>query len=188
MSAKLSESERDLMNSLYQDCGLEPSDIYVDKRGFKLITRAGIEKIQSVKKIKVTFEHVKIEPEFCVIKAIGDMNGDVQETYGSASKLTSMNKYYPEMAEKRALARVVLKLTKGYQHGLMSEDEMDMEEKEIRKKKTIKRSDTEWKEEVLPFIRSMSNTMSLEDMMSELEKDFIINMSMKKTIKNEYDN
>ena len=186
MSIKLSQSEKDLMNSLYRDCSLEPTDIYKDKRGFKLITRTGIEKIQSVKKIKVRFEHVKIEPEFCVIKAIGNMDGEIQETYGSASKQTSMNKHYPEMAEKRALARVVLKLTKGYQHGLMSEDEMG-EEKSPTEKLKPKKGDREWTSVIVPYINKNKKSQTFDQVFKQLLKEYTILPNLKKSIKDEYD-
>ena len=192
MSSKLSQSERDLMNTLYQDCNLDPSDIYKDKRGFKLITRQGIEKIQFAKNIKVTFEHIKIELEFCVIKAIGNMNGEVQETYGSASKLTSMNKYYPEMAEKRALSRVVLKLTKAYQHSVFGEDEFDVsspqKKEEPGPKKKPKKGDDSWKGDILPFIKGNKSSLTKEKIIEVLQDKFIISMTLKKHIENECNN
>ena len=184
MSSKLSESARKLMNRLYQDCNLDATDIYTDKRGFKLITRQGIEKIQYAKNIKVTFKEVEISPEFCVIKAIGNMNGEVQETYGSASRQTSMNKYYPEMAEKRALSRVVLKLTKAYQHGLMGEDEAPIVEEKTAKKEA-KKNDKNWKEEILPYIRANKDKLSSDKIVNELAQRFFISMTLRKHIKDE---
>ena len=91
---------------------------------FKIITRTGIEKIQAQENIKVNFECIVAEPTFCVIKAT---SGDVQ-TYGSAKHGDFKNGntetwYIAEMAEKRALSRIVLKVTNLYQNGFFGEDE-----------------------------------------------------------------
>jgi len=112
------------LKSLYLECGLDKEDVYKHQH-YIIITRTGIEKIQYAKGIKVTFEPTIMERDFCVVKAIGQMDGEIIETFGSASKDTSHNKYYPEMAEKRALSRVVLKLTKLYALGVFGQDEAD---------------------------------------------------------------
>jgi hypothetical protein len=112
------------LRQLYLECGLEKEDVYKHQH-YVIITRTGIEKIQYAKGIKVTFEPTVMERDFCVVKAIGEMEGEIVETFGSSSKETSHNKYYPEMAEKRALSRVVLKLTKLYALGVFGQDEAD---------------------------------------------------------------
>ena len=122
-------NKRDLLNTLYKECALSPEDIHKHKH-YVIITRGGIEKIQYAKNIIVNFEVVRCEEGFAAVKATGTMSKDEntierQETYGSASVETSQNKYYLEMAEKRALSRIVLKLTKAYSMGVFGEDEAD---------------------------------------------------------------
>jgi len=116
------------LKELYNDCGLVKEDVHKHAH-YIIITRTGIEKIQYAKNIDVVFEVVLCEMNFCAVKAIGTMQvGDKVErieTYGSAYQATCNNKYYLEMAEKRALSRVVLKMTKAYSLGVFGEDEAD---------------------------------------------------------------
>ena len=115
---------RDQLNMLYKECGLVKVDIHKHQH-YTIITRAGIEKIMFAKGISIKYLEVKVEKDFCAVKAIATKDNETIETYGSACKETSHNKYYLEMAEKRAMSRAVLKITKGYQLGVFSEDEAD---------------------------------------------------------------
>jgi hypothetical protein len=118
------------LRQLYLECGLEKEDVYKHQH-YVIITRTGIEKIQYKKNIKVTFEVVNCEPKFCVVKGIGEMDGEIVETFGSALKGEGFKDgntntwYVMEMAEKRALSRVVLKLTKLYALGVFGEEEAE---------------------------------------------------------------
>ncbi len=116
--------QTELLNKLYQECGLTLADVFKTKH-FKIITRSGIEKIQYAKEITVTFEAITVEENFAAVKAIGKKGDKIIETFGSASKGTVKggNAYLLEMAEKRALSRVVLKLMGLYEHGFLGEDE-----------------------------------------------------------------
>ena len=65
-----------------------------------------------------------------VIKAIGEMSNasglPVQmETFGESSPDNTRQKYPVSMAEKRALSRIVLKLSGMYELGVFGEDESD---------------------------------------------------------------
>jgi hypothetical protein len=117
------------LKALFLECGLSPTEDIHKHKHYVIITRTGIEKIQYFKKIDVRFEIVQCTPQFAAVKAIGTMSvGDtieIIETYGSCSPETATNKYYLEMAEKRALSRVVLKMTKAYSLGVFGEDEAD---------------------------------------------------------------
>lgn len=117
-------NNRDQLNMLYKECGLVKLDIHKHQH-YTIITRAGIEKIMFAKGITIKYQEVKVEKDFCAVKAIATKDNETIETYGSACKETSHNKYYLEMAEKRAMSRAVLKITKGYQLGVFSEDEAD---------------------------------------------------------------
>lgn len=112
------------LKALYSECGLAQEDVHRHKH-YIIITRTGIEKIQFAKNINVKFEIVQCAPEFAAIKATGTMGDEVIETFGSAYPKNCQNNYYLEMAEKRALSRVVLKMTKAYSMGVFGEDEAD---------------------------------------------------------------
>ena len=115
--------------------GLTAADFFQHKQSKAwLISRTGIEKIQYGAGIEVRFEAVRIEMEYAAVKATGTRatkptaalpGGALRiETFGSASKANCQVSYFLEMAEKRALSRVVLKLSDFYQLGVYGEDEM----------------------------------------------------------------
>jgi len=127
MAKKLNPDERARMLRLFTENGLSPSDVFAHNH-FTIITRTGIEKIQAMKKISVCYQIEKLEPEFVVVKAFGEMetpDGDVRvETYGESSPKNNKTSYPVAMAEKRALSRAVLKLAGLYSEpGLIGEDE-----------------------------------------------------------------
>ena len=115
--------------------GLTAADFFQHKQSKAwLISRTGIEKIQYGAGIEVRFEAVRIEMEYAAVKATGTratkptaglLGSTLRiETFGSASKANCQVSYFLEMAEKRALSRVVLKLSDFYQLGVYGEDEM----------------------------------------------------------------
>jgi hypothetical protein len=125
------------LRKLYSDCELSPSDIYKEKKhntetskeeSYVLITRTGIEKIIDKKNIRYNLSIEDSGLSHCTVKVhcwfSDEINSQVM-TLGSASVDNCKFKRYPEMAEKRAIARGVLKLTKAYSLGLKSIDEMD---------------------------------------------------------------
>ena len=131
--------------------GLDQKDWFQHKH-YTIITRMGIDKIQAYEKIKITFEAVKVEPEFCVVKATGVKETLTVESFGSSKyggKTWNKDKnkwdefgntttwYVMEMAEKRAMSRVVLKITGFYELGVFGEDESeDFKQVEQPKKET----------------------------------------------------
>jgi hypothetical protein len=122
-------TKSEFLNELYKDNGLvKEEDTYelsFGKRSVNIITRTGIEKIQYHNNINVTFDVESINPEFVVVKATAK-KGDVSvESYGEASPQNTQQKYPVAMAEKRALSRVVLKITGFYKYGVFGEDESD---------------------------------------------------------------
>ena len=125
-------SKKEFLTELVKDNDLNTEeDIFRMPLGGKqvaIITRTGIEKIQYNNHIEVKFEWIKMEKDFAVIKAIAK-KGDVSiETFGSALYGQGGNcrsNYVAEMAEKRALARAVLKLSGAYKYGVFGEDESD---------------------------------------------------------------
>ena len=125
-------SKKEFLTELVKDNDLNTEeDIFRMPLGGKqvaIITRTGIEKIQYNNHIEVKFEWIMMEKDFAVIKAIAK-KGDVSiETFGSALFGQGGNcrsNYIAEMAEKRALARAVLKLSGAYKYGVFGEDESD---------------------------------------------------------------
>ena len=123
-------SKKEFLTELVKDNDLNTEeDIFRMPLGGKqvaIITRTGIEKIQYNNNIQVKFATEVVERDFVVIKAIAK-KGDVSiETFGSALHGQGGNcrsNYVPEMAEKRALARAVLKLSGAYKYGVFGEDE-----------------------------------------------------------------
>ena len=125
-------TRREFLNELVQDNGLvTEEDLFELKFGSRstwIIKRTGIEKIQYNNDIQVKFDAVVTDRDFAVVKATAskdNWNGSI-ETYGSAwLEKNSKNNYMAEMAEKRALARAVLKICGAYKHGVYGEDEAD---------------------------------------------------------------
>ncbi len=117
---------REKVAELYKKYELTKEDIFKHQH-YLIITRSGIEKIQAIEKIDVSYEVVKCEPNFAAVKAYNDK----LQTFGSALKGASFkdgntNSYYVlEMAEKRSLSRLVLKQTGFYELGVFGEDESE---------------------------------------------------------------
>lgn len=126
--------DRDRLKNLYEKYNLNKEDVFKHQH-YVIITRSGIEKIQAIAKVKVNYDVIKCEKDFCVIKAYND----TLETFGSAlyglKKQNEKGKwidtgttgtwYVMEMAEKRALSRLVLKQTGFYELGVFGEDESE---------------------------------------------------------------
>lgn len=125
---------REKLAGLYKKYNLSKDDVFKHQH-YVIITRSGIEKIQGVAQIKVNYEVINCEKDFCVVKAYNDK----LETFGSAlyglKKQNEKGKwidtgttgtwYVMEMAEKRALSRLVLKQTGFYELGVFGEDESE---------------------------------------------------------------
>ena len=57
---------KDKLIELYKKYGLTKDDVFKHQH-YLIITRSGIEKIQAVAKIKVNFDVIKCEKDFCVV-------------------------------------------------------------------------------------------------------------------------
>ena len=100
----------EILNELYKNNSLEKEDVFKDSRGFTIITRSGIEKIQAKNKIDIKFKLISWELDNCVVKATAYLKTKINETYASATKENCMQKFRVEIAEKRALSRAVIKI------------------------------------------------------------------------------
>jgi hypothetical protein len=122
-------TKTEILRRLYKENGLEQEDVFTHDH-YKIIKREGIDKIQAKQAIDVSYEVVKCESTFCVVKATGRLNDKTIETFGSALKggykEGNTNTWYVmEMAEKRAMSRAVLKLAGFYAVGHYGEDESE---------------------------------------------------------------
>lgn len=129
-------TKKEFLTELVKANGLDiDEDIFRLTLGGKqvaIITRAGIEKIQYHNNIEVRYYVESIVPPesalataFVVVKAVAK-KGDVRvESFGEASANNTKQSYPVAMAEKRALARVVLKISGAYKYGVFGEDESD---------------------------------------------------------------
>ena len=120
----------ELLRELFVENGLvkdeDTFDLKFGSRKTTIITRSGIEKIQYHNNIQVNYlvESI-VPPDFVVIKAIAKKGNVVMESYGEASSKNTKQAYPVAMAEKRALSRVILKITGFYKYGVMGQDESD---------------------------------------------------------------
>tara|TARA_R110000765_G_scaffold8446_1_gene27228 strand:- start:382 stop:771 length:390 start_codon:yes stop_codon:yes gene_type:complete len=118
------------LKEMYVKYNLTKADVYKHQH-YIIITRSGIEKVMAVEQIDITYEVIKAETNFAVIKATAKKGDKTIETFGSALKGAgfkdgSTNTWYvAEMAEKRALSRATLKMANMYELGFMGADESE---------------------------------------------------------------
>jgi len=114
------------LKELYKKYELTKDDVFKHQH-YIIITRSGIDKIQGIAKIKINYDVIKCEPNFAVVKA----RTEHLETFGSAIKGADFKSgntnswYVMEMAEKRAMSRIVLKTCGFYELGVFGEDESE---------------------------------------------------------------
>jgi len=120
----------DKLKEMYVKYSLTKTDVYKHQH-YIIITRSGIEKVMAVEQIDITYDVIKMETNFAVIKATAKKGTKVIETFGSALKGSSFKDgstntwYVAEMAEKRALSRATLKMANLYELGVMGIDESE---------------------------------------------------------------
>ena len=119
------------MVKLFKDNGLVKEDVFKHKH-YTIITRSGIDKIQANLSIYISYEVIRCEPNYAVVKASANLHEESAiETFGSALKGEgykdgNTNTWYViETAEKRAMSRAVLKLAGLYALGVYGEDESE---------------------------------------------------------------
>tara|TARA_R110002020_G_scaffold302457_1_gene517804 strand:+ start:85 stop:465 length:381 start_codon:yes stop_codon:yes gene_type:complete len=119
-------TRKEQLNRLFIEYNLDVEDTFKHPH-YQIITRSGIDKIQANLNIKIEYDlkHYSPERKTCVIKAVGQLNDVIIETYGEASPDNNRNAYPVAIAEKRAMSRVVLKLSGLYSLGVFGEDESD---------------------------------------------------------------
>ena len=125
-------TQQERLKHLAKENGLNKDHFFKSPQGFVIITRQGIERIQAHKCIRVSYEVVSLSDDLkhVVIKATGEMSRPdglpvTMATFGESAPDNTRQKYPVAMAEKRALSRVVLKLSGLYEVGVFGEDESD---------------------------------------------------------------
>jgi hypothetical protein len=128
----MNQTQKERLQTLAKENGLTEDHFFKSPQGFVIITRQGIERIQAHKGIRVTYDVVSLSDDLkhVVIKATGEMARPdglpvTMETFGESAPDNTRQKYPVAMAEKRALSRVVLKLSGLYEVGVFGEDESD---------------------------------------------------------------
>jgi hypothetical protein len=130
------------LTDLYKKYKLSKEDFFKHQH-YTIITRQGIDKIQAIEQMNITYEVIRCEPNFAVFKAIATKDNKTIETFGSALKGEgykdgNTNSWYiAEMSEKRAMSRAVLKLTGFYELGVFGEDESESFKKKETTFKTL---------------------------------------------------
>jgi hypothetical protein len=131
LTPQVKETKEETLKRLFLANGLVKEDVYKDRRGFVIITRTGIDKIVSKQNIAIAYEPVIMTQEWVVLKATATMTVGKEPravmSFGEASDKNLMGggkKFPVAMAEKRAMSRVVLKLTGFYEQGVFGQDEI----------------------------------------------------------------
>ena len=120
-------TNKEKLGLLYKKYNLTREDVFTNpSQGWTIITRGGIDKIQAQAKVKIQYEVISSDLSNILIKAIGTAgDGAYIETFGEASPKNTKNGYPFAIAEKRAMSRVVLKLSGFYEAGVFGQDEWD---------------------------------------------------------------
>jgi len=128
----MNKTQKERLQHLAKENGLTADHFFKSPQGFVIITRQGIERIQAHKGIRVSYDVVSLSDDLkhVVIKATGEMARPdglpvTMETFGESAPDNTRQKYPVAMAEKRALSRIVLKLSGMYELGVFGEDESD---------------------------------------------------------------
>ena len=111
--------KREELKRFYKEHNLNEDDVFTLKfkgRNTTIITKSGIEKIQYQNIIDVRFDIIECTLDNVVFKArsvkFNETLGEymtIMETHGSASKNNCTSSFLVEIAEKRALARCIIK-------------------------------------------------------------------------------
>lgn len=124
-------TKKDRLRELAEKYNLVKEDFFKVHNSV-IITRTGIEKIQTVANIKLSYEIVALDlaNKIAAVKCKAEMPNKeigtrIAESYGESCSYNTKAAYPLAMAEKRAKARVILQLTEFYQLGVYSEDEAD---------------------------------------------------------------
>lgn len=116
----------EMLRDLYTKYGLNNEDTFKSPQGWTIITRSGIDKIQAAADIDIDYDVVEYNPGLsAAVKGRAVWNDRVIVSFGEANPKNCKQSYVLAMAEKRAMSRIVLKLTGFYALGVFGQDESD---------------------------------------------------------------
>lgn len=119
-------TKTEMLRELYKKYGLNQEDTFKSPQGWTIITRSGIDKIQAEADIDIDYDVIEYMPgESAAVKATANWNDRRLTTFGEASPKNCRQSYVLAMAEKRAMSRIVLKLTGFYALGVFGQDESE---------------------------------------------------------------
>lgn len=117
------------LRTQYKKYKLSEDDLHFlefGKTKIPIIKRTGIDKIQAIENIKINYDCIEYTPGIsAATKATATLNDLMIESFGEANTKNNKNAYPLAMAEKRAMSRVILKLTGFYELGVYGEDEIE---------------------------------------------------------------
>lgn len=167
---------KEIMNKLYKKYGLNSDDVHIHKH-YKIITRAGINKIEAQANIDMDYEVIRAERDEVALLCTGTMldsegkkiksvktfgeatqdkievvDGQVVKTY--KGNVRQSDPYLFAMAEKRGKSRAVLTLAGFYELGFYGEDEADAFADVVKESRKIKAAD-----EDTPVERASGNSL-----------------------------
>ena len=120
------KTKSQILNELYKKYNLHDQDTFKSPQGWTIITRSGIDKIQAVADIDITYKLEEYTPgKSAAVLAHSKWNKRTLETFGEANEKNCRQSYVLAMAEKRAMSRIVLKLTGFYALGIFGQDESE---------------------------------------------------------------
>jgi hypothetical protein len=121
-------TKKETLRAIYDKYALSKDEDIFMLHNIAIITKTGIQKIATKEQFVYLYDVVRCDPDYVAMKCtIANKEGKVLSiSFGSAEKSNVKNaqKYYLEMAEKRAKARATLIAIDAHGY-LYSEDEAD---------------------------------------------------------------
>jgi len=121
-------NKKETLRAIYDKYGLSKDEDIFALHGTAIITKTGMQKIVTAEGFNYYFEVVKCDPDYCAVKCtVSSKQGEIlASSFGSAEAKNVKNsqKYFLEMAEKRAKVRAVLIAIDAHGY-LYSEEEAD---------------------------------------------------------------
>ena len=120
-------TKKETLRAIYENYKLSKDEDIFALHGTAIITKTGMQKIVTQENFSYSFEVIKCEPDYCAVSCKVFKDGkELACSFGSAEKSNVKNaqKYYLEMAEKRAKVRAVLIAIDAHGY-LYSEEEAD---------------------------------------------------------------
>ena len=120
------KTKTEILRELYSKYNLHKEDTFKSPQGWTIITRSGIDKIQAEADIDIGYDVIEYNPGVsAAVKAQAKWNDRKLQTFGEANEKNCRQSYVLAMAEKRAMSRIVLKLTGFYALGVFGQDESE---------------------------------------------------------------